>query len=96
MLTANDVKKISRQIAIENGMADDHLSEDIIRIVYCADVFECGGSSVIDRHIDIEYSFGEYYEVRENASLFPFICTICGLPLLQEETKVIIYQKEEA
>lgn len=27
-------------------------------------------TSIIDRHIDIEYSFGEYYEVREDISLF--------------------------
>ena len=36
-------------------------------------------------HIDIEYSFGDYYEVHEDSPLFPFICALCNLSLEQEE-----------
>ena len=63
---------------------------------YYVDVFECDGdTSIIERHIDIEYSFGEYYEVPEGSELFQFICSLYGLPLLQEEKEITIYQKDE-
>lgn len=96
MITMDDVNQISRKISLENGILDDNLSEDISEIVYRVDVFECGDTSIIDRHIDIEYSFGDYYEVHEDSPLFEFICTLCDLPLLQEEKEIILYQVDEA
>ncbi len=95
MLTRDEVKKISHKIALENGISDDTLSADISNIVYCTDVFECGDTPIIDQHIDIEYSFGECYEVHKDAPLFQFICTLCDLPLLQEEKEIVIYSKDE-
>ena len=96
MITWNEVKQISCKVSWENiGKSDDDLSEDICCIVYRADVFECDDTPIIDRHIDIEYSFGEYYEVHEDSSLFQFIFTLCGLPLLQEEKEIVLYQKYE-
>jgi len=74
VITMDEVQKISHKIALENGISDDTLSGDISNIVYHIDVLECGDTSIIDRHIDIEYSFGEYYEVREDTLLFQFIC----------------------
>ena len=35
-------------------------------------MFECGDTPIIDRHIDIEYSFGDYCEIREDNPLFQF------------------------
>lgn len=96
MITLNEVEQISNELSKGNmGVSRDHLAEDISSIVYRIDVFDCGDASIIDRHIDIEYSFGEYYEVCEDTSLFQFICTLCGLPFLQEENEIIIYQKDE-
>ena len=59
MITINDVKQISKKISLENGISENDLSEDVSEIVYRTDVFECDDASIIDRHIDIEYSFGE-------------------------------------
>ena len=91
----DDVKQISQRISLENGISDDDLSEDVSEIVYRIDVFECGDSPVIDRHIDIEYSFGDYYEVHEDSPLFQFICELCNLSSAQEEEEIILYQNDE-
>lgn len=95
MITIDEVKQISRKLSLDNGISDDDLSEDISGIVYRMDVFECGDAPIIDRHIDIEYSFGDYYEVHEDNPSFQFICTLCGLPLLQGEKEIILYQNDE-
>ena len=68
-----------------DGISEDNLSEDVSEIVYRTDVFECDDASIIDRHIDIEYSFGDYYEVHEDSPLFQFICALCNLSLEQEQ-----------
>lgn len=94
MLTLNEVKQITGKLSLENtGMSHDNLSEDISYIAYRTDVFECGNTVKIHRHIDIEYSFGEYCEICEDTPLFQFICTLCNLPLPQEEQEMILYQK---
>lgn len=98
MITADEVKQISDKLFMENtDMPNDklgeELSEEILQIVFRRDVFACGSDTLIDRHIDIEYSFGEYYEVREENPLFQYICSLCGLSLLQEEQEeIVIYQ----
>lgn len=98
MLTNSEVKQINHKLYLENmGMPEDSpindLSEDISYIIYYTDVFESDNIPIIHRHIDIEYSFGEYYEICENTDLFQFICTLCSLPLLQEEQELVLYQK---
>ncbi|MDE7477531.1 MAG: hypothetical protein K2M91_06230 [Lachnospiraceae bacterium] len=94
MITLNEVKQISQQLSLENmDISNDDLSEDISCIVYRIDVFKCDNELMIDRHVDIEYSFGEYYEVSEDTPLFQFIGTLCELPLLQTEQEIILYQK---
>lgn len=94
MITIDDVKQISQKISLENGISDDNLSEDISEIVYRIDMFECGDAPIIDRHIDIEYSFGDCYEVHEESPLFQFICALCNLSA-QEEEEIILYQNDE-
>ena len=90
------MNQISRKVSLENpGVSDAGLSEEISCIVYRVDVFACGSASIISQHIDIEYSFGGYYEAHENTSLFQFICSLCSLPLLQGEQEIILYQREE-
>lgn len=95
MITINDVKQISKKISLENGISENDLSEDVSEIVYRTDVFECDDASIIDRHIDIEYSFGDYYEVHEENPLFQFICALCNLSFALEEEEIILYQYEE-
>ena len=95
MITIDDVKQISSKISLGNGISDDTLSEDISEIVYRIDVFECGDTPIIDRHIDIEYSFGDCYEVHDNNPLFQFICALCNLSLKQDEEEIILYQNDE-
>ena len=95
MITMDDVRQISQKISLENGISDDDLSEDVSEIAYRIDVFEGGDSPIIDRHIDIEYSFGDYYEVHEDSPLFQFICELCNLSLAQEEEEIILYQSDE-
>ena len=70
MITMDEVRQISQKISLENGISDDDLSEDVSEIVYRIDMFECGDIPIIDRHIDIEYSFGDYYEVHEDSLYF--------------------------
>jgi len=85
MITINDVKQVSKKISLENVISENDLSKDVSEIVYRTDVFECDDASIIDRHIDIEYSFGDYYEVHEDSPLFQFICALCNLSLEQEQ-----------
>lgn len=85
MISLDDVKQISPKLSLENGISEDDLGEDVSEIVYRIDVFECDDAPIIDRHIDIEYSFGDYYEVHEDSPLFQFICALCNLSLEQEE-----------
>ena len=95
MLTMDVVKQISQKISLANGVPDDDLSEDISEIVYRVDVFECGDDPVVDRHVDIEYSFGDYLEVHEDDPVFAFICGLCSLPLAEEEQEIVLYQNDE-
>ena len=85
MISLDNVKQISPKLSLENGISEDDLGEDVSEIVYRIDVFECDDAPIIDRHIDIEYSFGDYYEVHEDSPLFQFICALCNLSLAQEE-----------
>lgn len=58
MLTTDEVKRIIGQLSLGT---DNHLIEEISRIVYRVDVFRCGDTPIISRHIDIEFMFGDYY-----------------------------------
>lgn len=93
MITINEVKQIVSKLVLENAMiSDDELTGDISCIIYRADVFGSGDTAINSRHIDIEFSFGEFYEIHETSPVFQFICTLCGLPL-PEKQEFIIYQK---
>ena len=100
MITLEDVKRISEKLFMENmDIPNDNrgedLSEEISQIVFRKDVFECDSDTVVDRHIDIEYSFGECYEVHEETPLFQYICSLSGLSLLQEEREEVVIYPED-
>lgn len=88
MLTQSEVEQISSHLPA--GNAD---SEEMSCITYRIDVYKAGDNCIISRHVDIEYSYGEYYEICENTALFQYISTVCHLPLLQEDLEIVLYQK---
>ncbi|MCI8553954.1 MAG: hypothetical protein HFJ80_03305 [Clostridiales bacterium] len=93
MMTLKEVKQICHQLSLENtGESEEALCEEISCIVYYQDVIDCGDTVMVHRHIDIEYSFGDYYEIDEDTALFQYIGTLCPLPLLKEETEMVLYQ----
>lgn len=94
MITLNEVKQIVDKLSLDDlPETDGNLIDDISSIVYCNDVFECGDETVSSRHIDIEFSFGDYHEIQEDDPVFQFICTLCNLPMTEVEQELIIYQK---
>lgn len=94
MLTINEVKQIVSKLVLEDpSISSDDFIEDISCIIYRNDVFECDSVTINSRHIDIELSFGEYYEMHETAPAFQFICTLCNLSLPADEQEFILYQK---
>jgi len=93
MITIDEVKQIVSKLSLGNlSASDDGFIEDISCIVYRNHVMKCGGTAVNSRHIDIEFSFGEYYEIHETTPAFRFVCTLCNFPLSEEEQELIIYQ----
>ena len=74
-------------------MPDKELIGDISCIIYRNDLFECDGKTIHSKHIDIEFSFGEYYEIPQVDPAFQFICNLCKLALPEETQEFIIYQK---
>lgn len=93
MITSEQVKGISRRLAEENGVENDNSGEDISSVVYRVDVFGDEDPSMIDRHIDIEYSFGDYFEITEDSPLFEYIRSLCDLPLSDEEQEITIWEE---
>ena len=61
MLTYNEVQQIHNKLSSENtDIADDNLDEEITSIIYYVDKIDCDKeTTLVHRHIDIEYSFGE-------------------------------------
>lgn len=93
MLTPEQIKEIIRRLAEENGIEIDASSEDISSIVYRVDVFGDEDPSMIDRHIDIEYSFGDYFEITEDSPLFEYIRHLCDLPLSNKELELTLWEE---
>lgn len=87
-MAQSDVCWILEQLSIEESQL-----LEISCMVYRTDVFWAGDEKIISRHIDLEYSYGEYMEINEETALFQDIFARCHLPLTQEEQEIIIYQK---
>lgn len=94
MMTTSELMMIVNKLSLENvSMSIDEIS-DLSCIVYRNDVFDYANTKINSRHIDIELSYGEYYELHEGTPLFQYICSLCNLPLKQESQEIVIYQKE--
>ena len=66
-----------------------------MEILNSYDIFKCGNSDVVSRHIDIEFILGDYFELHEEDALFQSIFTRCNLQKISEESEkeIILYQK---
>ena len=95
MMNLNEVKQVINKLALEKTMVQNNdLSNEVSCIVYRADIFKCGDDNIISRHIDIEFTFGDYYEICEGNSMFQYICSLCGLQTsMKEQDEVLLYQK---
>ena len=49
--------------------------------------FKCGNSDVVSRHINIEFIFGDYFELHEEDALFQSIFIRCNLQTISEESE---------
>lgn len=98
MINSDELNQILENLSFiieRDNHADYDLSEDVSRIVYYVDIFECGSSNIISRHIDIDFIFGDCYELHEEDALFQSIFTRCNLQTIAEdsEQEIILYQK---
>lgn len=98
MINSDELNQILENlpfISERDNRADYDLSEDISRIVYYVDIFECGNSDIVSRHIDIDFIFGDCYELHEEDALFQSIFTRYNLQTITEdsEQEIILYQK---
>ena len=96
MLSLEDVNEICQGLSLEiMGRLEEDFSEDVSCIVYYHDICECGDVSIYHRHIDIEFVYGECYEIQEGMRLFQDICRLCDLSLVgDKEEGIVIFQRE--
>lgn len=89
-----EVKQIINKLALEKTLIQNDLSKEVSCIVYRTDIFKCGDDNIINRHIDIEFTFGDYYEICEDNPIFQYICSLCSLQTsMKEQDEMILYQK---
>lgn len=65
MINSEELNQILENLPFiieRDNSADYDLSEDVSSIVYYINIFKCGNSDVVSRHIDIEFIFGDYFE----------------------------------
>ena len=95
MLNLLEVQQIINKLTLEKSMVHIYdLSKDVSCIVYRTDIFECGDDNIISRHIDIEFTFGDYYEICEDNPIFQYICSLGGLQKsMKKQDEMILYQQ---
>lgn len=65
MLSLDDVKKIVKDLPVD----EYDVSDDVSLVVYRVDSFEYNEQKQVNRHIDIELIFGDRYEIHEEENL---------------------------
>ena len=102
MLTEDEVNKIMEAITSANHTDfDGDLCEEISEIAYCVDRFEFDDDCEISRHIDIEFTFGEYFEIHEGDALYEFVFSLesmrgGNLQTLENETRILLYSESSS
>ena len=93
MITKYELGLIAEKLSEENFFESDAASAgEITSVVYRCDVLDCGGASACVRYIDVEFSSGEFYEIRESSPLFRFVCGLSGCPPLDGEWEVTLFR----
>ena len=82
-------KNCQRKIFFESDAAS---AGEITSVVYRCDMLDCGGASACVRYIDVEFSSGEFYEIRESSPLFRFVCGLSGCPPLGGEWEALLFR----
>lgn len=94
MLTWDDVRGLVKQLPLGSMAAsDEDLREDVACIVYRVDRFDHGGGTIVNRHIDIEFAYGDYHELHDGEELFQHIWALCDLPVSTAEAEIVIYER---
>lgn len=88
MLSLENIKEIIKKLPASNY----DVSDDVSFVVYCIDSFEYNDQRWTDRHIDIEFIFGDTYEIHEGEILFDYILSMCHIENMEEEE--ILYKKQ--
>lgn len=93
MITKYELGLIAEKLSEENFCESDAASAgEITSVVYRCDVLDCGGASACVRYIDVEFSSGEFYEIRESSPLFRFVCGLSGCPPLDGEWEALLFR----
>lgn len=88
LITLENIKEFLRIIQLN----ENSLSRDVHLIAYRIDCFDCGDEKIIMKHIDIEFDFGECYEIHQGEELYNYIYEFCNLDEIKENEK-ILYMK---
>lgn len=70
--------------------------EDISKITFYSEIIKYGNTIKINKHINIDFTFGDYIELHESEELYKYIFNLCNLCLskAEDETTITLYQKE--
>ena len=102
MLTEDEVNKIMEVITSANHADyDSDLCEEISEIAYCVDRFDFDDVCEISRHIDIEFTFGEYIEIHEGDALYESVFSLesmrgGNLQTIENETRIVLYSESSS
>ena len=93
MITKYELGLIAEKLSEENFFESDEASAgEITSVVYRCDALDCGGASACVRYIDVEFSSGEFYEIRASSPLFRFVCGLSGCPPLGGEWEALLFR----
>lgn len=95
LLTAEQVEEVIGQLNVIQHM--EWHADEVSSVHFRVDVFAYGGLEKVERHIDLDFTFGEYVELWENEGLYQYIFDLCHLQEMNEdkerEREILLYQK---
>lgn len=70
--------------------------ENVIRISLQVDIFELNeNKKIVSKHIDVDFSYGEFIEINEHSSLFQVLFSYFDIKDTHEESETILYFAEQ-
>lgn len=89
-----DRKEEIQKLFKANGFEVD--MEEIIQIALLVDIFKLDETEkIISKHIDIDYSYGEFLEIHEDTSMYQVLSSYFNVEDIHEEGEVILYASEQ-